>query len=345
MTTSLPHIAWRPVLGAALALALAGVLRTDTIAASATSTTVSQELVSGARTRTAKPAGIRSATSTPAQPSRYGWPVRPFGRQHPVRGFFGDPRISNHERTKQFHFGVDVSAPNDTPVYATLTGRIMISARHPHTVYVLGRNGTEHSYWHVIPSVRSGDRAVAYRTVLGRIEAPYAHVHFSEARHGQYLNPLRPGAMGPFVDDTTPWVTRLTAESGDRLLQSSGRRGPFDLVAEVGDETPLAIPRPWHDLPVTPAVVRWRLVSRTGGAVLGWRTAADFRRTIPPASAFGSVWAAGTTQNHVRAPGQYRVVLGRGLDLRTGAYVVEVAVRDTRGNHSASRFSLVVRGA
>ena len=344
MTTSLAHIAWRPLLGAALALSLAGVGRADTIATSATSPAVSPELVSGERTRVAELAGIRSATSTPAQPSRYGWPVKPFRRQHPVRGFFGDPRISNHERTKQFHFGVDISAPNDTPVYATLTGRITISTRHPHTVYVVGRDGSEHSYWHVIPSVRSGERAVAYRTVLGRIEAPYAHVHFSEARHGQYLNPLRPGAMGPFVDDTTPWVARLTAESGDRLLQSSGLRGPFDLVAEVGDETPLAIPRPWHDLPVTPAVLRWRLVSRSV-AVPGWRTAADFRRTIPSASAFGSVWAAGTTQNHVRAPGHYRVVLGRGFDLRAGRYVVEVAVRDTSGNHSTSRFPLVVRGA
>ena len=40
--------------------------------------------------------------------ARYGWPVRPFDRQHPVRGFFGDPRIEG--RVRQFHFGVDVSA-------------------------------------------------------------------------------------------------------------------------------------------------------------------------------------------------------------------------------------------
>ena len=56
-----------------------------------------------------------------AQPQRYAyrWPLKPFGRQHPVRAFFGDPRIANHGRTRQFHFGIDISAPNGTPVYAT----------------------------------------------------------------------------------------------------------------------------------------------------------------------------------------------------------------------------------
>ena len=231
MTTSLAHIARRPVLGAALALALAGALRAGTIEASAQSPTLPTRLAPE-QPRAAELADIRSTTSVPAPPSRYGWPVKPFREQHPVRGFFGDPRISNHQQTRQFHFGVDVSAPNGTPVYATLTGRIWISARHPHTVEILGLDGTEFSYWHVIPAVRSGERAVAYRTVIGRIEEPYGHVHFSEARHGRYLNPLRPRAMGPFVDGTTPWVARVTAERGDRTLPSSGVRSAFDLVAE-----------------------------------------------------------------------------------------------------------------
>lgn len=343
MTTSLAHIAWRPILGAALALALASVLQAGTTEATAQSPTLPTRLASE-HPRAAELASIRSTASTPAPPSRYGWPVKPFREQHPVRGFFGDPRISNHQQTRQFHFGVDVSAPNGTPVYATLTGRIWISARHPHTVEILGPGGYEFSYWHVIPSVRSGDRAVAYRTLIGRVEEPYGHVHFSEARKGRYLNPLRPGAMGPFADDTTPWVARVTAESGDRTLQSSGVRGVFDLVAEVDDETPLAIPRPWHDLPVTPALTRWRLVTQHGRVVFGWRTAADFRQTIPPASEFDRRWAPGTTQNHVRSPGRYRLVLARGLGLPAGRYVVEVAVKDAGGNHSTSRSPLVVRG-
>ena len=56
----------------------------------------------------------------------YPWPVKPFDRQHPVRGNFGDPRtLFNTPPTTdgaltgggsfQFHFGVDISAPDGTP--------------------------------------------------------------------------------------------------------------------------------------------------------------------------------------------------------------------------------------
>src|SRR5688572_15595570 len=66
-------------------------------------------------------AGELVAARSPAPgPYTYRWPVKPFDRQHPVRGFFGDPRIANHGHSKQFHFGVDISAPNGTPVFATL---------------------------------------------------------------------------------------------------------------------------------------------------------------------------------------------------------------------------------
>jgi hypothetical protein len=202
-------------------------------------------------------------------------------------------------------------------------------------VLIVGRNGLEFSYWHVVPTVRTGQRAIAYRTVIGRIEAPYGHVHFSERRAGRYLNPLRPGAMGPFVDGTRPRIASVRAERTDG----------FALVAEAYDETPLAVPRPWHDLPVMPALVRWRLLDGRGHALLGWRTAADFRMTIPPASAFDDVWAPGTTQNHVRSPGSYRIRIAKGSDLsflRDGIYVVEVLVTDTRDNvaRAASRISI-----
>jgi hypothetical protein len=70
--------------------------------------------------------------------------------------------------------------------------------------------------------------------------------------------------------------------------------------------------------------------------VIGWRTAVDFRLTIPPASAFDDTWASGTTQNHVRAPGRYRLILARNLLARR--YVVEVSVSDTRANASERRF-------
>lgn len=253
----------------------------------------------------------------------YAWPLRPFRAQHPVRGFFGDPRIANQQRSRQFHFGIDISGPNGTPVYATITGRVYIHSLHATTVAVVGDDGTEFSYWHVIPAIRSGQRAVAYKTVLGHIEAPYGHVHFSERRDGRYLNPLRPGALGPYGDATRPWLHRLTVEA---------RNG---IVAEVRDETQLAVPRPWHDLPVMPAFVRWRLLTTTGRVVRPWETLVDLRMTIPSKSEFDTVWAPGVTQNHVRAPGRYRLTLADRDDvnaLPVGRYLVEIAVSDTRGN-------------
>jgi peptidase M23-like protein len=291
---------------------------------------------------TAEPATSPSARRAQSLPYTYRWPVKPFTVQHPVRAFFGDPRISNHHQTRQFHFGIDISAPNGTPVYATISGRIWIHPLHGTTVEITGPDGVEFSYWHVVPTVRTGDRAIAYETVIGHIEAPYGHVHFSEARAGRYLNPLRPGALGPYADTTFPSVFRMTTEIDGRVV--APRAGSeFDLVVEPRDEAPLAVPRPWHDLPVMPVLVRCRVVDAHGRTVLGWRTIVDFRETIPSADAFDRIWASGTTQNHVREPGRFRLFAVRASELRTlraGTYAVEIELSDTSGNRTRNRIPM-----
>ena len=50
----------------------------------------------------------------------YPWPLKPFDRAHPVRAYFNDPRIA--ARSRSFHFGIDISAPNGTAVYAVRPG-------------------------------------------------------------------------------------------------------------------------------------------------------------------------------------------------------------------------------
>src|SRR5687768_4838667 len=86
----------------------------------------------------------------PTAASAYAWPVKPFDRQHPVHGFFGDPRIDDANHSGSLHFGVDVVARNGTLVYATLTGRVSIHPLHRSTVTVSAGGGRVFEYWHVI---------------------------------------------------------------------------------------------------------------------------------------------------------------------------------------------------
>ena len=65
-----------------------------------------------------RPLAMNAPASDPRGP--YGWPLKPFGEAHPVRGYFNDPRILT--RVRVFHFGIDIAAPAGTPVYAVAGG-------------------------------------------------------------------------------------------------------------------------------------------------------------------------------------------------------------------------------
>jgi hypothetical protein len=276
----------------------------------------------------------------------YGWPVKPFDQQHPVRGFFGDPRIGATEHgSHSLHFGIDVSARDGTAVYATLSGRIYVEPEHPETVAIKSDDGTlVFAYWHVVPTVRTGQRAVAYRTVIGHVGTGWGHVHFAETRGGVYLNPLRPGALGPYRDRTRPTIHAVAFERGGTAIDRERLAGRFDLVVEAYDETPLAVPAPWTGKPVAPAVVHWRIIGRAGAPA--WRTAADFRYTIPSAPAFDSVFARWTRQNKASRRGRYRFYLAQAWNsasLPDGSYRIEVRAMDTRGNCGSGSATFTIR--
>ncbi len=271
------------------------------------------------------------------------WPVRPFHRQHPVRGLFGDPRIGG-KGGSSFHFGVDVSALDGTAVYAVDGGRISVRGHNVTVVEVEGER--EHSYWHVVPAVRTGTR-VGRGALLGHIGKGWGHVHLAERRGKAYWNPLRPGAMTPYEDFGAPVVSRIvTSRPHDGLY------GLVGLIAEAFDHPPLWPPQPaWRGMPVSPTLVRWRLV-HGGHAVVPWRVALDFRTSFvakiagtPPSDMnFRRVYAPGTRQNHPNEPGLFRIQLARRFDTRPfpdGRYRLDVEAADIRGN--ASRRHLVVR--
>jgi Tol biopolymer transport system component len=274
-------------------------------------------------------------------PFAYGWPVKPFFAPHAARGNFGDPRIGPAEgfgpTVFSFHFGVDVSAPDGTPVFATGSGFVLANPRHADVVVIQRTDGAVLEYWHVVPSVRPGRVAVAYRTQIGRVEMTWQHVHVSERRGGAYVNPLRPGAMGPYFDDTLPSVDRILVERNGNPVEGDVR-GVVDLVVEAHDLPSLRPPPPWEKAHVTPALVRWSL---DGGA---WHSAFDVRQLLP-AAGFFDVYASGTRQNRRHRAGLYRVLLAHGWDsksVRDGEHVMSVRVVDSRGNTATGRETFVV---
>ena len=205
-------------------------------------------------------------------------------------------------------------------------------------------DGVRFEYWHVIPAVRPGQVAVAYRTVIGRIAAPWAHVHFSEVRGGRYVNPLRAHAMGPYADDTRPVVGELRPERHGRPLEGAVG-GVVELVTGAADTPVLPLPPAWSRAVLTPALVRWRIVGEDGGRATPWRTAFDVRSQLP-AAPFASVFATGTRQNRPNRPGWYRFYLAHAWDtrgLRNGDYTVQVRTADVRGNARVAERPITIR--
>ena len=187
----------------------------------------------------------------------YGWPLRPFDRAHPVRGYFNDPRISGKSRA--FHFGVDVVGADDTPVFAVDEGKVHLEGTRSLSV-VSPRGGRAFGYWHVVPAV-SHHQQVRRHQLLGHIERGWLHVHFAETLGGRYRNPLRPGALGPWLDPTSPRIAGVSfVRAGTRKqLSPLEVSGAVDVIVDAWDKPPVPVPPPWDDVVVTPALVRWRV--------------------------------------------------------------------------------------
>lgn len=268
----------------------------------------------------------------------YPWPLKPFNGAHPVRAYFNDPRISGP--TKSFHFGVDISAPNGTPVYAVEPGTVHLEDARAVSV---ASGDRAFGYWHVVPAVRHLER-VSQHQLLGHVEAPWLHVHFAERSGDAYRNPLRAGALTPWVDTTRPSVTAIAFVRDGKAVPADLVSGAVDVVAEAHDVPPVPVPAPWHGLPVTPAKVRWR-VHHGGAVVRRWHTPVDFTKGLLPQSRFHAIYAPETRQNHAGEPGRYRFFLARTWStqvLPDGTYDLEVEALDLAGNAGSLRLPFTI---
>jgi len=248
-----------------------------------------------------------------------------------VRGYFNGPRISGQSRA--FHFGIDISAPNGTPVHAVRGGVVHLRGNRSLAV---AEGDLAFGYWHILPAVSHRQRVERHR-VVGHVEAPWLHVHFAERRAGVYRDPLRPGALTPWSDTTEPRVTRIVLPRNGRELSPAAVSGPVDVIAEAHQLPPLEVPEPWHGLPVTPARVRWR-VRRGGLTMRPWHTPIDFTGGLLPQEDFDRIYAPGTRQNRPGKPGLNRFYLAHTWSttlLPDGTYHLEAEASDLYGNRGS----------
>jgi hypothetical protein len=265
----------------------------------------------------------RSAAVRPA----YDWPVKPFDRQHPVRAFLNDPRIGAGGG-RAFHFGIDVAAPDGTPVYAVEAGTVFLS--HGSLAVKVAADHT-FGYWHVDPAV-ANHAFVERHQLLGHIAPGWGHVHFAERLGTTYLNPLRPGGLGPYVDPLAPTVAEIS------LVHV--RPGAVEILTNAYDTTWPSVPGPWSHEPVAPALLRWRVTHN--GRAGAWRTAVDFSSRMLDARLFGTIYAPPTAQNHEGKAGTYCFYLAHDWKPADGTYRIEVAASDTRDNRAVARLDVTV---
>jgi murein DD-endopeptidase MepM/ murein hydrolase activator NlpD len=269
----------------------------------------------------------RSRGRLAAVPPAYGWPVKPFDRQHPVRAFLNDPRIGARG-SRAFHFGIDVAAPDGTPVYAVEAGTVFTSVG---SVAVQVAPGHEFGYWHIVPVVQNHD-FVRQHQLLGRIAPGWGHVHFAERVGATYLNPLRPGGVGPYSDPLAPTVAEIS------LVHLNA--GGVEILANAYDTTWPSVAGQWSHEPVAPALLRWRMLRN--GQAGAWQTAADFRNRMLDARLFSSIYAPPTAQNHQGEAGLYCFFLSHAWKPADGSYRIEVAASDTRDNRAVARLDFKV---
>jgi hypothetical protein len=291
----------------------------------------------------------------------YPWPIKPFKRQHPIRANFGDPRTRfwNTMLTNglegpgmfQFHNGIDIAAPGDTPVYPVASGIARLIDGAAVSVRSKGRT---FQYFHISPTILNGDHVVAGRTVLGYVLGAFEHVHLTEIRGKRVWNPLAPGGIAPYRDNTVPQVDSIAVRGTFSLLSLDPAHvcGMISIVATAFDVPSLPVPGPFAGFPVSPSYVTWDFDHIGGVAYEHNVPAADFRTSLPSGSRFWSIYARGSFQNAPRfsnrqymMAGRYVYNLANLVDTRwypNGAYDVTVRVRDMRGNESETnqRFTI-----
>ena len=188
--------------------------------------------------------GARCAVGC-AAPGKPGWPLKPFFQQHAIRAGIDELRPAN------FHVAVDIQATNYQPVYAIQSGIASTAATGSYGDYKVAVGS--YTYWHILPTVRSGQHVTAYKTEIGRVEHGFGHIAFQQGTDDDYLNPLRPGGpLRPYTDTEPPVIGRPRIFPDGHVIV--GAFDPQSFIHKQSYETPV----------LAPAALAWRLYTAGG---------------------------------------------------------------------------------
>jgi len=127
-----------------------------------------------------------------SRPEQYVWPVQQ-GAQVITSGY---GERGGRGKSKDFHRGVDISAPRGTPVVAAAAGTVTVAGNasgYGHYLMIDHGNGTSTLYAHLLDfAVRRGD-LVRGGATIGRVgktgNATGYHLHFEVRRGTQTVDP------------------------------------------------------------------------------------------------------------------------------------------------------------
>lgn len=178
--------------------------------------------------------GLECSTGCRPYGALVGWPLRPFHAEHPVRAGL------NELRPGSLHVGLDIQARDGTPVYAVQAGVAVVLAPSGPDARVRVGNFV---YWHIVPSVVTGQSVLPFHTVLGSVMSGYGHLAFSELDwRGAYVNPLRPGGsvLEPYANRDPPEIAPPAVAAGGQVIVAA--YSPQSFVRRTTYTTPVLAP-------------------------------------------------------------------------------------------------------
>ena len=141
-----------------------------------------------------KPSGTDTTPSTQA-PSSSGW-IKPV-KSYTLTSAFG-MRIHPIQKVEKFHEGVDMAAPQGTPIYAAKAGKVTTTSFQAggagYYVSINHGDGFSSIYMHMTHYIVKPGQHVSTGQVIGYVGSTGGstgpHLHFGISYNGTYVNPM-----------------------------------------------------------------------------------------------------------------------------------------------------------